>query len=157
MKTRPSEQIYMTVLRASMRVMLVSRENCSQRPHKSNTLAWGTPHSDLCGGRTSEIKVSHSLSPLQVKTTIKHRRNPRVVEVWSVTETFRRTFSHSIHFNTVSRPSLGVIGDALFHISRFRMRWMRSSFLLGHIVTRDKYDQNNGISVFHVIYCFITS
>jgi hypothetical protein len=101
MKMRPSEQIYMTVLRASMRVMLVSRESCSQRPHISNTLARGTPHSDLCGGRTSEIKVSHSLSPLQVKTTIKHRRNPHVVEVWSVTETFLRIFSYSIDFYTV--------------------------------------------------------
>jgi hypothetical protein len=50
-----------------------------------------------------------------------------------------------------------VIGDALVHISRLRMRWMRSPFLLGYIVTRDEYHQSSGLSVFDVISCFITS
>lgn len=57
----------------------------------------------------------------------------------------------------VPRPSLGVIGDALIDISRLRMRWMRFSFLRGHIITRDEYDQNSSISVFDVICCYIES
>jgi hypothetical protein len=74
MEMRPTEQIYVKMLRGSMRVMLVSRKNCSTYrneawTHKSSVLAsepasaaWGTPHYGLCGGRTSDIKASSSLS-----------------------------------------------------------------------------------------------
>jgi hypothetical protein len=92
MKMRPTEQIYMTVLHVAR--IDASRARLEGEmlatTHKSNTLAteaaslpvaWGTPHSGLCGGRPSEIKVSRSLSPLQVKTRIKYRQNARVVEV----------------------------------------------------------------------------
>jgi hypothetical protein len=75
MKKRPIEQIYMKTLRGSMRVMLVSRKNCSTyrneaRTHKYRLLAsepasaaWGTPHCGFCGSRISDIRAPRLPSP----------------------------------------------------------------------------------------------